>query len=47
VKNGPVSIARHFAERDSTDHSEENIQSFATQSIWSYLHAMPVEAKLK
>jgi recombination protein RecA len=47
VENGPVSIERHFAGRNSTDHSDENIKSFATQSIWSYLHAMPVEAKLK
>jgi recombination protein RecA len=47
TQNGPVSIERHFVGRDSTDHSDENIQSFAAQSIWSYLHAMPVEAKLK
>ena len=47
AQNGPVSIARHFAGRDSTDHDDENTQSFAAQSIWSYLHAMPVEAKLK
>jgi recombination protein RecA len=47
AQNGPVSIERHFAGHNSTNHSDENIQSFATQSIWSYLHAMPVEAKLK
>ena len=47
ARNGPVSIERHFPERHSTDRSNENIQSFAAQSIWSYLHAMPVEAKLK
>ena len=47
AQNGPVSIERHFAGRDSTDRSDDNIQSFAAQSIWSYLHAMPVEAKLK
>ena len=27
--------------------STKYTQSFAAQSIWSYLHAMPVEAKLK
>jgi hypothetical protein len=43
----PLSIARHFARRDSTDHSEQNIRSFTTQSIWSYLHDLPVEAKTK
>jgi hypothetical protein len=47
AQNGPVSIARHFAGRDLTDYSDENTRSFAAQSIWSYLHAMPVEAKLK
>jgi hypothetical protein len=47
ARNGPVSIERHFPERNSTDRSDENKQSFAAQSIWSYLHAMPVEAKLK
>jgi hypothetical protein len=47
VQNGPVSIARHFAGHNSADHGDENTQSFAAQSIWSYLHAMPVEVKLK
>jgi recombination protein RecA len=32
-------------DRDSGDR--DATQSFATQSIWSYLHAMPLEAKLK
>jgi recombination protein RecA len=47
TQNGPVSIERHFGGRDSTDHSDDNTPSFAAQSIWSYLHAMAVEAKLK
>ena len=51
AQNGPVSIERHFAGRDfdnSRDGFERsNTQSFATQSVWSHLHAMPVEAKLK
>jgi hypothetical protein len=47
LQNGPVSIERHFAGHNSTDRSSEIVQSFAAQSIWSYLHAMPVEAKLK
>jgi recombination protein RecA len=51
TQNGPVSIERHFAERDfandSRDFERSHTQSFAAQSIWSYLHAMPVEAKLK
>ena len=40
--NSPVSIAGC-----SADHGSDNTQSFAAQSMWSYLHAMPVEAKLK
>jgi recombination protein RecA len=47
AQNGPISIARHFAGHNSTDHSDENTQSFGAQSMWSYLHALPVEAKLK
>jgi hypothetical protein len=47
AQNGPVSIARHFTGHNSTDHSDENTQSFGAQSVWSYLHALPVEAKLK
>jgi hypothetical protein len=51
TQNGPVSIARHFAGRDFGNYSEglerSTTQSFAAQSMWSYLHAMPVEAKLK
>ena len=47
----PVSIERHFAGRDFANSSDgferSHTQSFAAQSIWSYLHAMPVEAKLK
>ncbi|HTC65611.1 MAG TPA: hypothetical protein VK685_00645 [Candidatus Acidoferrum sp.] len=50
-QNVPVSIERHFAGRDfaNSSHSfdSSHAQSFAAQSIWSYLHAMPVEAKLK
>ncbi|MDQ1407858.1 MAG: recombination protein RecA [Acidobacteriaceae bacterium] len=47
AQNGPVSIARHFAGHNSTDHRDENTQSFGAQSVWSYLHALPVETKLK
>jgi len=51
AQNGPVSIERHFAGRDFANHSDgfehSHTQSFAAQSMWSYLHAMPVEAKLK
>ena len=42
ARNGPVSIAG-----SSTGHGSDNTQSFEAQSMWSYLHAMPVEAKLK
>ena len=51
AQNVPVSIERHFAGRDfaNSSHSfdSSHAQSFAAQSIWSYPHAMPVEAKLK
>jgi recombination protein RecA len=51
AQNGAVSIEKHFAGRDfgnSSDGFERSTtQSFAAQSMWSYLHAMPVEAKLK
>jgi hypothetical protein len=49
--NGPVSIEKHFAERDFANSSDgferSNTQSFSAQSVWSYLHDLPVEAKLK
>ena len=47
--NRPISIATHSAGKDSGRHHQDrnHSQSFAAQSIWSYLHAMPVEAKLK
>jgi recombination protein RecA len=51
AQNGPVSIERHFARRDfpnSGDSFERSTtQNFAAQSMWSFLHALPVEAKLK
>jgi hypothetical protein len=51
TQNGPVSIERHFAGHDFANSSDgferSTTQSFAAQSIWSYLHALPVEAKLK
>jgi len=51
AQDGPVSIERHFAGRDfanSSDGFERNdTQSFSAQSVWSYLHDLPVEAKLK
>jgi recombination protein RecA len=51
MQNGPVSIERHFAGRDFANSSDgferSDTQSFAAQSIWSYLHDLPVEAKLK
>src|SRR6202166_1492212 len=51
AQNGPVSIEKHFAGRDfansSDDFERSTTQSFGTQSVWRYLHAMPVEAKLK
>jgi recombination protein RecA len=51
AQNGPVSIERHFAGRDfansSDDFERSTTQSFGAQSVWSYLHAMPVETKLK
>jgi len=51
AQNGAVSIERHFSERDfansSDDFERSTTQSFAAQSMWSYLHAMPVEAKIK
>jgi hypothetical protein len=47
--NRPIPIAKHSAGKDSGSHSQDrsHSQSFAAQSIWSYLQAMPVEAKLK
>lgn len=51
AQNGPGSIERNFARRDFAIHSDVagrgDSQSFAAQTIWSYLHALPVEAKLK
>jgi hypothetical protein len=51
AQNGAVSIERHFAGRDFANTNDgfqrSNMQSFAAQSMWSYLHAMPLEAKLK
>jgi recombination protein RecA len=51
AQDGPVSIERHFAGRDfpnSGDSFERSTtQNFAAQSMWSFLHALPVEAKLK
>ena len=47
--NKPIPIAKHSAGQDSGSYSKNRSysQSFATQSIWSYLHAIPIEAKLK
>jgi hypothetical protein len=51
AQNGLVSIERHFAGRDFANSSDgferSDTQSFSAQSVWSYLHALPVEAKLK
>ena len=51
AQNGPVSIEKHFAEHDfansSDDFERSNTQSFSAQSVWSYLHDLPVEPKLK
>jgi hypothetical protein len=50
AQNGPVSI-EHFAGRDfansNDDFERSTTQSFGAQSVWSYLHDLPVEAKLK
>ena len=51
AQNGPVSIEKHFAERDFANSSDgfkrSNTQSFSAQSVWSYLHDLPVETRLK
>jgi hypothetical protein len=51
AQNGPVSVEKHFAGRDFANSSDgferSNTQSFSAQSVWSYLHDLPVEAKLK
>lgn len=56
ARAAPVSIAagrgrEQYADRHSgnlhNDSDGATAQSFSTQSIWSYLRAMPVEAKLK
>ena len=44
--NGPVAIDGRSAGHDH-GYDGGNTQSFSAQSMWSYLHAMPVEAKLK
>jgi hypothetical protein len=59
AEKGPVSITAGFSggaaaggdfaadlSADSGSNSD-TAQSFSAQSIWSYLHAMPVEAKIK
>jgi recombination protein RecA len=51
TQSGPASIEKHFAGRDFDNSGEgferSTTQSFAAQSMWSYLHAMLVEAKPK
>ena len=42
--NGPVAIDGRSAGRDH-GYDGGNTQSFSAQSMWSYLHAMPVEAQ--
>ena len=45
--NGPVAIDGRSAGHDHDGYGGGNTQSFSAQSMWSYLHAMPVEAKPK
>jgi recombination protein RecA len=51
AQNGPVSIERHFAGHDFANSSDgferSKTQSFSAQSVWSYLHDLPLEAKFK
>jgi recombination protein RecA len=51
AQNGTVSIEKHFAGHDFANSSDgferSNTQSFSAQSVWSYLHDLPVETKLK
>lgn len=51
AQNVPVSIEKHFSGRDFVNSSDgferSNTQSFSAQSVWSYLHDLPVETKLK
>jgi recombination protein RecA len=51
AQNAPVWIEKHFVGRDfansNDDFERSTAQSFAAQSVWSYLHDLPVEAKLK
>jgi hypothetical protein len=51
TQNGPVSIERHFAGCDFANHNNDfersTTQSFVAQSVGSYLHDLPVEAKAK
>jgi hypothetical protein len=44
--NGPVSIDGRSAGRDHA-YDSGNSQSFSAQSMWSYLHTLPMEAKPK
>jgi recombination protein RecA len=46
ARNGPVSIDGRSAGRDH-GYDSGNTQSFSAQSMWSYLHALPVEAQPK
>jgi hypothetical protein len=43
--NGPISIASRSV--GFSDDETDNPKGFAAQSAWSYLHALPREAKLK
>jgi recombination protein RecA len=55
ARAAPVSIASgrltgpRSGDRDAGDHRGDSVtaQSFSTQSIWSYLRAIPVESQLK
>jgi hypothetical protein len=46
VGKGLVSITAGRSESLAGSDSD-TAQSFSAQSMWSYLHAMPVEAKIK
>lgn len=45
--NGPVAIDGRSAGCDHGGYDRGNAQSFSAQSMWSYLHAIPVETKPK
>jgi hypothetical protein len=59
VGKGPVSITAGFSGGAAADSNlaaglsadpgsnSDTAQSFSAQSIWNYLHAMPVEARIK